>query len=195
MDGRRLIAIAALAAGCRGAAADPARDAGAADLGTSEPRHGIDVPARWQELPAISDAAVNAAREVLGADADVHAHAWGETARGCYLAIVEAHGAKRDSIAAIVAAIEPALDEGLTLSDWTSAPDADDRAAIGGRFAGTGPAAMRGLIRASVVLDRRKLPHALAAACFSNDRQPQVCDDACAPLLEMLDTLTPPSGP
>ncbi|MCB9561423.1 MAG: hypothetical protein H6709_15465 [Kofleriaceae bacterium] len=188
MDGRELIAaLAAVAAApaCRGAVAAPAGDA-AVEPSHDEPAHGIDVPATWRELPAIAEAAVDAAREVL-AGATVHAHAWGEPARGCYLAVIDLHGQRRDTIAVVERELEAALGDAAEVTEWTTSPDAEDRAELGARFSA---GRMRGQLRVRLQLDGRRLPHALAAACFYNDRQPELCDDTCAPLLAMLEPLT-----
>jgi hypothetical protein len=177
--------------GCRGAAAATSDDASVATI--DEPNHGIDVPADWKELPSIGDAATAAAKQVLGADAEVHAHAWGEPSRGCYLAIVDAAGTQRDTTRNLVAQLEAALTAHVELTEWTASPDAEDTAEINARFVAEA-AGMTGLARATMALDRRKLPHAVAAACFYNDRQPALCDNACAPLLAMLQPLLPPQA-
>jgi hypothetical protein len=170
-------------AACRGAHAD---HQASSVLPAEEPSHGIDVPADWKELPDVGSAAVAAAREILGEDADVHAHAWGETSRGCYLAIVEAHGARKDRLVDVADQLQAALGDAIEVKDWTTSPDAEDRSEIGARFTS---ADATGLLRAHLVLDGSKLPHAVAAACFYNDRQPAVCESACAPLLAMLAAL------
>lgn len=188
MDGRGLILLALV--GCRGAAA---ADFDAGVVAQDEPRHGIDVPAEWKELPTIGDAATAAALAVLGKDAKVHTHAWGEPSRGCYLAIVDATGTLRDTTRNLVAQLQTALAGHLELTEWTASPDNDTTAEINARFVSKA-AGMTGLARAVMALDNRKLPHAVAAACFYNDRQPAVCDNACAPLLAMLEPLSSPQA-
>jgi hypothetical protein len=197
VDGVRLTAAAAaFAVGCGGAEADPGRRDAAAAAPAHEPRHGIDVPAAWRELPAAAAAAITAARGVLGDGSDVHAHAWGEPALGCYLAIVEARGAARGAIDTIAAELEAALTEpgGVEITEWLSSPDAEDRSEIHARFTRGSPP-IRGQLRAELVLDSRRIPHAVAAACFYNDRHPAACDHACTPLLTMLARLEPPPPP
>jgi len=196
VDGRGLALALVALVGCRGAAAASAEDAAAAaapDLRPDEPRHGIDMPPDWKELPVIADAATAAATRVLGADAEVHAHAWGEPSRGCYLAIVDATGTERDTTRNLVAQLQTALAARVELTEWTASPDAEDTAEINARFQAK-PAGMTGLVRATMALDRHKLPRAVAAACFYNDRQPALCDNACAPLLAMLQPLLPPQA-
>jgi len=180
-----LIALAAI--GCRGAAGESTAQ-GAPAIGGGEPKHGIDVPATWKELPAIAEAMRGGSRGVIG-DAEVHAHAWGETARGCYLAVVAIDGNRRDSVAGVIKHLQAALDADLEIGEWTSTPDAEDHAEVGARFTGSG---MTGQLRASIVLDGRRIPHTLTAACFYNDRQPGVCENACTPLLAMMSPLEPP---
>lgn len=192
MDVARLGALAALALACRGAEAQRPPDDGAASaappLAADEPGHGIDVPHDWRELPAIADAAVAASRATL--DADVHAHAWGEPSRGCYLAVVAIDGRVADTTAAVVRELEAALRGGLDLGEWTTSADAEDRAEVAATFTRGG---MTGELRAHVVRDGRRIPHVIGAACFYNDRQPSVCDHACTPLLAMLASPEPPT--
>ena len=187
--GRRALIVAAALAGCQGASAESTP----ADLPawSPEPRHGIDLPAEWKELPEVSATAVTAARNVLG-DAHVHAHAWGEPSRGCYLAVVELHGKRRDSIPGLKKELEAAVGEGVELTAWTTSPDAEDSSQIEARFTGKG---MTGQLRAQLMLDRRQVPHALAAACFYNDREPATCENACTPLLAMLAPMQAPPEP
>jgi len=187
VDVARLIGVLALA-GCTSAAADAPPPAAEAIAAKDEPRHGIDVPAVWKELPTVAEAASGAAL-AIAADAEVHAHAWGETARGCFLAIVALDGVRRDTMAGVVKTMQAAIDDGLEVQEWTSSPDAEDHAELQARFTGHGT---RGQLRASLVLDARRIPHALAAACFYNDRQPSVCENACTPLLAQLQLLEPP---
>jgi hypothetical protein len=194
VDGRGLIFVLGLAAACRGARADNA--APAADVDPDlEPRHGIDVPSDWRELPEVGASATAAARALLGEDAKVHAHAWGEPSRGCYLAIVEAFGARKDRIVDVATELQNGLGTALELTEWTSSPDSEDQSEIEARFRGQAPAAqgMSGLFRVHLALDAQKFPHAVAAACFYNDRQPALCEDACVPLLAML--VAPESSP
>jgi len=186
---RRVLIAALAAAGCKGAAAD--RAAGDAGVWSPEPRHGIDVPAGWKELPEVAAAAVTAARSALEG-VDVHGHAWGEPSRGCYLAIVELHGRRRDTIANLEKELAASLGEGTEITGWTTSPDAEDASEIDGRFR---TATMTGQVHAYLVLDRRRIPHALAAACFYNDREPAVCENACTPLLAMLAPLASPPSP
>ena len=184
MDRHALILVAAAVAGCRGASAE---GQGEAPAWSPEPRHGIDVPAEWKELPEVAAAAVTAAREVVG-DVTVHAHAWGEPSRGCYLAVVELHGTARDTIESLKKELEASVGDGVELTAWTTSPDAEDTSQIDARFTGE----MSGQLRAHLMLDARRVPHALAAACFYNDRQPAVCENACTPLLAMLASLSEP---
>ena len=187
-DARLILAALALACGCRGAEAEPQTREVPAPTGPDEPRHGIDVPAAWQELPAVAEAATAAARAVIEG-VDVHAHAWGEPSRGCYLAVVGLTGQRSDSIPNVVKGLQVAVAEGVDVEEWTSTPDAEDHAELGARFVGKG---MTGQLRVSLVLDARRIPRALAAACFYNDRQPGVCENACTPLLAMMKLLEPP---
>jgi hypothetical protein len=194
VDGRGLI-VAAIAgsAACRGALAD---NAVVADIDPAvEPRHGIDVPDDWRELPEVGSAAVAAARALLGEDANVHAHAWGEPSRGCYLAVVEAFGARKDRIIDVAGELQNALGASLEVTEWTASPDAETASEIQARFTGMAPAAhgMSGLFHVHLALDAEKFPHAVAAACFYNDRQPALCENACVPLLAML--VAPESSP
>lgn len=193
-DGRLIVLAAAALVGCRGAAAADDRDAGARRVTTrsaadhAQPGHGIDVPRTWRAMPAIADAAVDAARKVVD-DADVHAHAWGEPARGCYLAIVELRGARRDTIAGLERDLQAALEAGAELAEWTTSPDSEDASQLTTRFTA---GAFRGRAQVQLTVDGRGMPRALAAACFYNDRHPEACDGACVPLLAML---APPPVP
>lgn len=189
MDGLRLALL--LLAACRGAAAAPGHDA--AVRPADEPRHGIDVPSDWKELPTIGAAATAAARQVLGDGAEVHTHAWGEPSRGCYLAIVDATGVKADTTRNLEEQLQAALAGHVELTEWTAAPDNDTTAEINARFTARA-SGMTGLARVVMALDKNKLPHAVAAACFYNDRAPALCDNACAPLLAMLEPLPPPQA-
>jgi hypothetical protein len=182
-----LALFAIVGAACRGAHADGAAPTGDLDPDV-EPRHGIDVPADWRELPEVGVAATAAARELLGADAKVHAHAWGEPSRGCYLTIVEAFGARKDRIVDVATELQSSLGSALEVSDWTASPDSEDVSEIQARFRGVAPAAhgVSGLFHIHLALDADKFPHAVAAACFYNDRQPALCENACVPLLAML---------
>jgi hypothetical protein len=202
VDGVRLGlgALALFGAACRGAQADPTSgdDAAEAPLGPDEPRHGIDVPPEWTELPAVGHAAAGAAR-AAAPGVEAHGHAWGDPARGCYLAIVEVHGLRPDSIDHLRRELERSLTGRLDLGEWTSTPDAEDRAVLGASFSWRGPHAgdprISGSFRAYLALDSRRIAHARAATCFYNEREPTLCDDACAPLLVMLTPLEPPSPP
>ncbi len=185
MDGRWL--ILALAA-CRGAAAS-GEPHDAAVIVTDEPRHGIDVPADWKELPTIGDAATETAIAILGKDAVVHTHAWGEPARGCYLTIVDATGVLRDTTRNFLTELQTALTAQVDVQEWSTSPDNEDTAEVNARFTAVA-AGMTGRARVVMAVDRRKVPHAVAAACFYNDRQPAVCDNACVPLLAQLEPLT-----
>jgi hypothetical protein len=189
VDRRAVILAAAAAAACQGASADspPAPQ----PAWSPEPRHGIDVPADWKELPEVAATAVTAARGVLD-DATVHAHAWGEPSRGCYLAVVELHGKRRDSIATLKKELQASVGEGVELTDWTTSPDAEDSSQVEARFTGKG---LTGQLRVQLILDRQRIPHALAAACFYNDREPATCENACTPLLAMLAPLAAPPEP
>jgi hypothetical protein len=80
MDLGRLIAAAALIAGCRGAEAAP----------TSDLRAALGVPASWVELPRV----VAAAKAAMKGDAT--AQAWGDPASGCYFVQVTAIRANED---------------------------------------------------------------------------------------------------
>jgi len=196
VDGDRVALVCALvaAAACRGAEAQRGDEPPTGP----EPGHGVDVPTGWTEQPAIAEAAVAAAKQALAPDAAVHAHAWAEPARGCYLAIVEAHGTRREDLLKVIEQLQAGLGD-IELADWTTSPDAEDQAEINARFTttvGDAPSvAMAGRIRVHLARDRQRFPHAVAAACFYNDRQPAACDDACAPLLSMLEPLPLPEGP
>lgn len=194
MDRRALILAAAVLVGCRGASAESTETtesaASSPPAWSPEPRHGIDVPADWKELPEVAAAAVAAARGILE-DVVTHGHAWGEPSRGCYLAVVELHGKRRDSIASLKKELEATVGAGVEITGWTSSPDAEDSSEVEARFTGT----LSGQLRAHLVLDRQRIPHALAAACFYNDRQPAACENACTPLLAMLAPLEAPPEP
>jgi hypothetical protein len=190
VDRRAVILAAAVAAGCKGASAD-APPADKAPAWSPEPRHGIDVPADWKELPEVAATAVTAARNVRE-DLLVHGHAWGEPSRGCYLAVVELHGKRRDTIPTLKKELEAAVGEGVEITAWTSSPDAEDSSQIEARFTGKG---FTGQLRAQLILDRQRIGHALAAACFYNDREPAACENACTPLLAMLAPLEAPPEP
>jgi hypothetical protein len=184
MDGRGLTVLIALSlVGCRGAAAADDRDAApAAAPAAHAPGHGIDVPAGWRELPAIADAAVAAATKIVD-DAEVHAHAWGETSRGCYLAIVELVGSRRDTIPKLKRELQAALEASAELANWTTSPDNENDAEITTKFTA---GRLKGAAHVHLAVDGLRMPRALAAACFYNERQPEVCEGACAPLLTML---------
>lgn len=174
-------------AGCRGASASSGHDA--AVMVADEPRHGIDVPAGWKELPEVGAAATAAAADILAKGAEVHTHAWGEPSRGCYLAIVDAKGAQRDTTRNFLDELQTSLASHVAVTEWSTSPDSEDTAEVNARFSAQ-LAGMTGRARVLVALDGRKLPHAVAAACFYNDRQPAVCDNACVPLLAQLEPLT-----
>lgn len=189
MDRRAVILAVAAAAGCKGASAEATAQEGPA--WSPEPRHGLDLPRDWEELPEVAESAVHAALEVLDG-VGVHAHAWGEPSRGCYLAVVELHGKRRDTIAGLKKELEAALGDRVELASWTTSPDSEDTSEITARFTGE---AVRGQLHAHLVLDGQRIPHALAAACFYNDRQPTACENTCTPLLAMLAPLQAPPEP
>lgn len=194
MDRHALIAAvwaAAVAAGCQGASAESTAGGGEPPAWSPEPRHGIDVPADWKELPDVAAASVTAARNLLDGVA-AHGHAWGEPSRGCYLAVVELHGRRRDSIATLKKELQAAVGEGVELTSWTTSPDAEDSSEIEARFTGKD---LTGQLRIQLILDRQRIPHAVAAACFYNDREPATCENACTPLLAMLAPLQAPPEP
>lgn len=192
---------AALAAACALGCGRAAADVDDPPPTGPEPGHGLDPPRDWAEAPTIAAAAEAAARAALPDGATVHAHAWAEPSRGCYLAIVEAHAGSGRSPRDLVEQLQAGLG-GLELSEWRAEADGEALGAVETRFArapggdGAAPARpLRGRLRALLAVDARQRAHGVAAACFHDDREPTRCDDACVPLLAMLQPLALPGGP
>jgi len=155
MDGRGVTRavgmLIAVAAGCRGAAADGAQPA-RADL-----RAAIGVPAAWTALPRVVAAATKAMNQ------GAKAAAWGDAAAGCYVVIVSAT-AEGDGDDA-----RDALMKGLG-----AAPGKATAGAIEAEVRAKG---VKGKARGWVTGGR--VVSATAAACVGNDREPEACAKAC----------------
>lgn len=137
--------------------------------------HGIEVLADWQALPDVATRATAAAGEGV----DITVHAWGDTARGCYLTVqsVAANGAEPS--AALHEAVRDELARGAEVSEWTSPAPAESSF----RFAAEN---LLGSAR-TVAVRADGLLHATTAACFYSSQSSDWCAPRCADLLNQLE--------
>lgn len=145
-----------------------------ADEPAAPPLRAITVPEGWQALPAIADAARTAAGD-LG-PRGLSAAAWGRPLLGCYAVQLGVGVDGAFTPAKLLGQVRTALAGAATVDEW-----AEGQALATARFSRAG---WRGELRAAIATGNR--PGLELVACFANERAPDRCDSACAPLLAAL---------
>jgi hypothetical protein len=195
MDGAGLIAVAVAialgAAACSDAAADrpaptpaPAPAPAAASAVFDHLR--ITPPAGWVRMPAVEDAAAQAAAKMPSAVTSVEA--WGDPGAGCYAVAVDARGVNAESIARSVERLAAGL-KSLGV-DAKALPKPVDETIDAPLPIKTGE--LTGTARVRVFRGADKHPQAVALACAGNAREPERCTSQCQALLLQM---APPVGP
>ena len=146
------------------------------------------LPTAWAPLPTIARAAAEAATAVDGVN--VAAAAWGDPAAGCYLAVIDLRGTRRDVVRLVIEKLGWHLDAVAAMHAWRPPTAPVDPAVVTGELT---VGSSTGSVRAVISSDARSLPRAGLAACFHNEREPAACQAVCARLLPQLQA--PPVTP
>lgn len=137
--------------------------------------HGIEILADWQVLPDVAARATAA----VGDAVEVDVHAWGDTARGCYLVVQGVAGDAAEPESGVHDALRGEFSKGADVSDWAS----EDASESTFTFVAD---RLRGSVRTLAgTIDG--LLHTATAACFYNSQNSDWCAPRCTSLINQLE--------